>query len=72
MAKHHFTATHGVQLSDLDVQFAFDRAATGNESAKVYSYATDDAKKATALRKVEGYGIKEVEAPAEASDSTDD
>lgn len=49
MAK--FQATHGVSFADLDIKFEYDRDATGNKSARVYT-ADLDATKAAALKKV--------------------
>jgi hypothetical protein len=61
-----FTATHGVHLADLDVQFVYDAEATGNSSEKVYAYETDDDKIAGALLEVDDYGI--TAAPADSDD----
>ena len=60
MAKHKFTATHGVHLWDLDVKFerATDTVDSEGRSHAVYAFETDDDKKAAALAKVEGYGIE--------------
>jgi hypothetical protein len=61
MAKHRFTATHGVHLADLGVQFKRDGSRTDSDGRAhpVYTFETDDTKKAADLRKVEGYGIEE-------------
>jgi hypothetical protein len=61
MAKHRFTATHGVHLWDLGVHFkrTESRVDSDGKGHAVYAFETDDAKTATALRKVDGYGITE-------------
>lgn len=49
MAK--FQATHGVSFADLDIKFEYDREATGNKPARVYTAELDTTKTA-ALKKV--------------------
>lgn len=74
MAKFNFKATHGVHLSEDGetawAHFKLDPEAEPREGRfqNTYRFATDDAKVAERVRKVEGYGIEEVkdakEAPA--------
>lgn len=57
-----FIATHGVSFADMDIKFEYDREATGNKSARVYS-AELDTKKTAALKAVDKkvlaeYGIQ--------------
>ncbi|HET6816881.1 MAG TPA: hypothetical protein VFH66_06605 [Mycobacteriales bacterium] len=69
MAKYKFTATHGVTFSDQpdggDLQtwaaFTEDREAMKPTGERVYTFETDDAKVADRLRKVDDYGITEVD-----------
>lgn len=60
MAKHQFTATHGVHLWDLGVRFERSGEAVDSDGRgrAIYSFETDDDKQAAALAKVEGYGIE--------------
>jgi hypothetical protein len=62
MAKHQFTATHGVHLWDLGAHFKKSGQSVDEDGRghAVYSFETDDDKVAAALAKVEGYGIEKV------------
>lgn len=73
MAK--FTATHGVQLADLDIAFTFDAEATGSGQEKVYStdVTAAAAKKLEAIPAAElaRYGIKKAKADDKSADAPD-
>ncbi|PQP24159.1 hypothetical protein [Rhodococcus opacus] len=65
-----FTATHGVVFADDSgewARFTLDEESTelvDGVTVKVYRFETTDTKTAARLRKVEGWGIAEVKAPA--------
>lgn len=71
-AKYAFTATHGVHLADLGVQFVrdgFKRTEAGVDEL-VYRFETDDKAVADKVAKVEGYGITKADPSADAADES--
>lgn len=76
-----FTATHGVHLADLDVQFKYDAEATNEQDTpsglkpKVYALETDkkdviaELERIAELPKGENYGIRKVSSKKSTKDA---